>query len=79
MNILIYVVSWCLLKTVPTSCPNFKPDEFGNYPKTSCLVYHTKTDTVCYTKSFTNKDSACSFYERALEEDNIINVIITNN
>ena len=39
-----YNLCWKVKRTVPTECPNFKPDPYtGDYPNYHCAVYHIET------------------------------------
>ena len=69
-----WIVYWCIVNIVPTGCPGYdirEADEFGRIGSSmiSCAVFHTKKELDCnHTESFTNRDSAIAFYNRALLE-----------
>lgn len=57
-----YIIYWYLI--VPTGCPDYKKDEFGNYPTTTCTVYHTAKEH--YQFEFDSRDSALVMYNKGL-------------
>ena len=57
---------WKVDKTVPTQCPDFVQDPYtGEYPTTSCLVYHCKTITEERSQEFDTKENAVKFADKA--------------
>lgn len=68
----VYVVRWTTLAMA--ECPDYKPDEFGRWPTTHCLVLHAKS--VPQSKEFTDKREAREFFKRAqAQEPKKMNVI----
>lgn len=66
-----YIVTWVLLKTVPTACPDAnKADKFGiaSSHYVSCAVFHAEIKKERLKKEFTNKDSATAFYNELMIE-----------
>ncbi len=68
-----YIVFWCIVNIIPTGCPDagVSVDEFDRIGNSmiSCNVFHSKKVVECgYTKTFTDRDSAVAFYNRALLE-----------
>lgn len=62
---------------VPCGCPDYKPDQFGRYPTTTCLVMHYELKNM--SKEFNDKDSATSFYNDALKDGSLRNVQLVTN
>ena len=84
-----YIVTWCIMSTAPTPCPDAaRVDEFGRIQNSyfSCAVAHFKTVEDCdFSKTFTQRDSAYAFYNRSksankkltwYEQDRVTNVKI---
>ena len=60
------ILSWKVDKTVPTACPDYKPDPYtGEYPTTHCLVYHYTTITEDRTAEFATDKEAKDFANKA--------------
>jgi hypothetical protein len=59
-----YIVTWTLVMTISTSCPNSGPNEFGETSMLSCLVYHSETIKKENSKVFLNRKDAIDFYQR---------------
>lgn len=59
-------LTWKVSKTIPTECPDYKPDPYtGEYPTTHCLVYHCKTVTENKTAEFETEEEAKEFANKA--------------
>lgn len=59
-------LTWKVDKTIPTACPDYKPDPYtGEYPSTHCLVYHSTTITEDRTAEFSTKKEAQDFAFKA--------------
>ena len=66
-----YIITWILIKLVPAPCPDpmVKYDEFGqviHLKANACAVSHFQQISEKNSREFTNKDSACAFFDRAL-------------
>jgi hypothetical protein len=76
-----YIVTWVLLKTIPTSCPDAnKTDKFGRVSNTygTCAVFHAEIKGEKLRKEFYSKDSATAFYNELLIEAGKSNIIFGN-
>jgi len=59
-------LTWKVSKTVPTACPDFKPDPYtGELPSTHCLVYHCETVTEKRSAVFATQEEADLFKKNA--------------
>lgn len=36
----LFIVTWILHSVVPTQCPDWKPDKYGQWPSVHCAVNH---------------------------------------
>ena len=65
----LFIVVWVITLTVPTSCPDYKPDPYtGEYPMMHCLVAHYKTITKNMRKEFKTKEEAQKFIDNASDD-----------
>lgn len=73
-----YIVTWVLLKSIPTACPDAnKADKFGRVQSYgTCAVYHAEIKKEKLKKEFYSKDSAYLFYNELLIEANKYQYII---
>lgn len=74
-----YIVTWVLLKTIPTACPDAnKTDKFGREVNSyvSCAVFHAEIKKEKLKKEFYSKDSATAFYNELIIEARKSNNII---
>ena len=61
-----YCVLWTVCETVPTGCPDYKPDPYtGEYPSTHCAVYHYKIITKSMKHFFPTEKEAREFIANA--------------
>lgn len=74
-----WIVTYLLLVTTPIGCPDFKKDDFGNYPTLGCLVNHVSVVKEKHKKTFMTLDSANHFAAEAIKVNNIDSVKIIKN
>ena len=61
---MMWIVLWTITVTVPTECPDYKPDPYtGQYPMMSCGVYHCETVNEDKSKSFKTREEAQAFID----------------
>ena len=66
--LLSWAVIWSITVTVPTECPDYKPDPYtGKWPMTRCSVYHSETIDRNMQKEFEVKEEAEEFIKNAPE------------
>ncbi len=59
-------LTWKVTKTIPTECPDYKPDPYtGEFPMRHCLVYHCKTVVEERAQSFETNEEARLFADNA--------------
>jgi len=59
-------LTWKVDKTIPTACPDYKPDPYtGEYPSFHCAVYHSTTITEERTAEFSSEKEAKDFASKA--------------
>lgn len=69
MKFYSWLVVWSVVVTVPTGCPDYKPDPYtGEYPSTRCAVYHCEQKTNHMEKWFATKEEAEKFIENAPDD-----------
>ena len=73
-----YNVTWCISREVPDACPNqWTTDEFGRDVFYGCLVYHFHYESdYSHSKYFDSYEEAEKFANKAVEENDIIDVKI---
>lgn len=75
----MYKVTWKVTKSVPTSCPDFKPDPYtGEYPSYHCAVYHCEQVTTDMSKEFETVQEALNFMSQAPKRKGISDMELVN-